>query len=295
MAVENNAQFINQLEPSYPRKRDLLKEGDDHLRLIKKVIQNTFPNFDSFLTITSSKLNKLDSVFVFDNNVTTLKTGLTIKSTDNFLDMNPDGVLNRPNRIVNLPDPREGKAGLNDPVTVNWLVESKMSNQMAWPIGSLFLSVSSVNPSESLGFGEWVAFGGGRCLIGTGVGFDGTETRKFENSSVIGGKYQHTLTATEVPKHDHGFKFEGKIKTAGKHYHPSSFTGAYQLSPTEHPVTDIRGIGPWETSPKKVTTGWGGEHTHDLEYSYTMEPSGGDKSHNITQPYITINMWRRVK
>jgi len=36
----------------------------------------------------------------------------------------------------------------------------------AWPIGSIFISVSPTNPATLLGFGTWTAFAVGRVLVG---------------------------------------------------------------------------------------------------------------------------------
>ena len=46
MTVES-AQYISQLQPNDPAGTDLVSEGDNHLRLIKSVLQNSFePNID---------------------------------------------------------------------------------------------------------------------------------------------------------------------------------------------------------------------------------------------------------
>ena len=42
MALES-ANFISELQKSDPKGTDLVSEGDDHLRLIKKTLQNSFP------------------------------------------------------------------------------------------------------------------------------------------------------------------------------------------------------------------------------------------------------------
>ena len=43
MTVES-ASFVSGLVPAYPPGSDSISEGDDHLRLIKSVLQGTFPN-----------------------------------------------------------------------------------------------------------------------------------------------------------------------------------------------------------------------------------------------------------
>lgn len=40
----------------------------------------------------------------------------------------------------------------------------------AFPVGAVFVSVSSTNPATSLGYGTWSAFGAGRVLVGLDSG-----------------------------------------------------------------------------------------------------------------------------
>lgn len=68
----------------------------------------------------------------------------------------------------------------------------------AWPVGSIFISVSSTNPGTSLGIGTWTAFGTGKML----VGFDGGQT-EFDTIEETGGAKTVTLTTNEMPAHTH--------------------------------------------------------------------------------------------
>ena len=65
MSLET-APFIHQLNPSNPAGADKLKEGDDHLRLIKSALKNTFPGFNGPLdaSITPAFLLSLSSQLV---------------------------------------------------------------------------------------------------------------------------------------------------------------------------------------------------------------------------------------
>jgi hypothetical protein len=45
MGIEN-AEYIDQLNASWPTKEDAISDGDNHIRLIKKVLQQTFPGSD---------------------------------------------------------------------------------------------------------------------------------------------------------------------------------------------------------------------------------------------------------
>lgn len=56
MALES-ASFISQLNAANPLSTDTVSQADDHLRLIKNVLKNTFPNLDAPVTASPSVLN----------------------------------------------------------------------------------------------------------------------------------------------------------------------------------------------------------------------------------------------
>lgn len=56
MSLES-ANYINQLVPANPLSTDSVSQSDDHLRLIKLALKNTFPNLDSPVTSTPTQLN----------------------------------------------------------------------------------------------------------------------------------------------------------------------------------------------------------------------------------------------
>lgn len=57
------ATYISQLNVSNPTAADTRKQGDDHLRLIKSVLKNQFPNFGATaVTPTAAELNHVDGV-----------------------------------------------------------------------------------------------------------------------------------------------------------------------------------------------------------------------------------------
>lgn len=57
MPIES-ATNISQLNTAYPASTDGVKEGDDHIRLIKQVLQSTFPNITGAVTKTQTELNR---------------------------------------------------------------------------------------------------------------------------------------------------------------------------------------------------------------------------------------------
>jgi hypothetical protein len=60
MALES-ATYVNQLNPAFPASTDLLAQGDDHIRLIKAVLQATFPNINGPVTLTQAQLNGISA------------------------------------------------------------------------------------------------------------------------------------------------------------------------------------------------------------------------------------------
>jgi hypothetical protein len=87
MTVES-ASYISQLNTAYPAAGDNISEGDDHLRLIKSVLQTQFPNLSTTaVNPTAAQMNKLGfqtgSVLMYASN--TIPTTQTISGLNDFL------------------------------------------------------------------------------------------------------------------------------------------------------------------------------------------------------------------
>lgn len=53
------ATYINELNPAWPLPNDFIREADDHMRLIKQTVLNTFPNVTGEVTASDGELNLL--------------------------------------------------------------------------------------------------------------------------------------------------------------------------------------------------------------------------------------------
>ena len=80
MALES-ATTINQLNPLFPVATDGLAQADDHMRLIKSTIQNTFPNITGAITATQAEMNKIDGVTASTSELNTLD-GITASTAE---------------------------------------------------------------------------------------------------------------------------------------------------------------------------------------------------------------------
>lgn len=78
----------------------------------------------------------------------------------------------------------------------------------AYPVGSIYMSMKSDNPSTIFG-GTWSAIGQGRVLIGAGSGTDTNDVSKSFTVGSTGGEYEHTLTVDEMPSHSHTVRLYG--------------------------------------------------------------------------------------
>lgn len=54
-----NADFISELNPAWPLGTDSINQGDDHDRVTKKAVQQSFPNIDQEVTASATDLNTI--------------------------------------------------------------------------------------------------------------------------------------------------------------------------------------------------------------------------------------------
>lgn len=135
-----------------------------------------------------------------------------------------------------------------------------------YPVGSIYISVVSDNPSKYFG-GTWEQFAKGRTLVGV----DTTQTEFNTVMKTGGSKYLQKHTHTQKP-HYHNFKTEEYDPVSilydnggNQWYGVGSFSG-YLFSAKTLGITEETAIN-----------------------NYT----GGGDSENL-QPYITVYIWKRV-
>ena len=67
--------------------------------------------------------------------------------------------------------------------------------KMVYPVGSIYISVNSINPNKLFGFGTWEQIKD-KFLLAAG---------DIHGAGEIGGEESHTLTSDEIPSHSHQF------------------------------------------------------------------------------------------
>lgn len=156
-------------------------------------------------------------------------------------------------------------------------VKSELTELLAavYPVGSIYVSAISTNPSTLFGFGTWTAFGAGRMP----VGFDASQT-EFNTGLKTGGAKTHTLASAEMPSHTHTQNAHTHVQNAHEHnigqlWRITSGTAAY--------VYAVDGTTP--TQPATAV---------NQNATATNQNTGGGGAHNNLPPYITVYMWRRT-
>ena len=69
-----------------------------------------------------------------------------------------------------------------------------------FPVGCIFMSIVSTNPSTLLGGGTWTRIAQGRTLVGLNE-----DDNDFKSAEETGGEKFHKLTVDEMPSHNHQY------------------------------------------------------------------------------------------
>lgn len=278
MTVEN-ATYLSGLNKAYPRNRDLIKEGDDHIRLVKASLQNTFPGMDAAVTASSEKLNKLDATFTYDESTLKINNSFTVKekSSINMGD----------NKVEGVGDPEDPTDAVN---------LRSLQGSLMWPVGSIFMSIDARNPLEILGFGTWEKFAAGRVLLGSGSTTDANnETGGPFTNEAKGGTFSTKLSEKHTPAHTHGV---GTLKVADSGAHDHNVDArlhSYAVISDNAwtcPLGDIAGENSrFQNTQGAKTSKGGGAHGHAI--SGSVESFGKGEAFSNVQPYIVCNIWVR--
>src|SRR5574344_1413277 len=191
-----------------------------------------------------------------------------LKNEDNTLSSNIESInSNLDTTKTNVSNLTTSLATTNTNVTTNTAAITDMTRLdnanniflKNYPVGSIYISTSSTNPSSLYG-GTWESYGQGRNLIGVGSGTDTNGTVQTFNVNQTGGEYTHTLTIAEMPNHTHGI----------------------------HSDWDTSNGDPNVWTYKMI---WG---SSDGAGYWAIDGTGGNQPHNNVSPYIATYMWKRT-
>lgn len=117
------------------------------------------------------------------------------------------GTEDAPNWVWEWITTKQIEVDLTNYTTINKVEEIILErSKLEHGIGSLYFSMSTVNPSEIFGFGKWELIAKNSFLIGAGDTYQVGET---------GGEATHTLTINEMPSHTHTYKVTAWVDKTG--------------------------------------------------------------------------------
>lgn len=191
-----------------------------------------------------------------------------------------------------------------------------------YPVGSIYISTSSTNPSSLFG-GTWERYAGGRKLVATGD----NGTTNYTSVNATGGNKAVTLSSSNLPAHTHSITPSGTVTSSfiGKSATTSSNGAHTHTLPFGLASSEAKGFGLRTTiydgkdggsyyDRALITTSspnYGtriantGAHTHSATPSgsvtstftgktVTSSSNGSGSSIDIMNPYITVYIWRRT-
>lgn len=128
------------------------------------------------------------------------------------------------------------------------------------PIGSIYISVNSTNPSTYFG-GTWEQIKD-RFLLACGSSYANGTT---------GGEATHKLTTSEMPSHGHDLVYGSKTSTSG---------------------LVVSYVGSGYNSLSLDNWSWVASGVRQNIYARN---EGGDQAHNNMPPYLAVYVWKRTK
>ena len=165
----------------------------------------------------------------------------------------------------------------NGNLSVNSITTNSINSQAitsaVYPVGSIYLSINSTNPSTLFG-GQWEQLKD-KFLLGSGDTYQSGST---------GGEASHTLSSNEMPSHTH----TASTNNTGGHRH--TFKGWWTTkgdgSTTYACVARTQQSDPVEYGSFATA----GAHSHTV----TVNNTGNGQPHNNMPPYLTVYMWKRI-
>ena len=205
------------------------------------------------------------------------------------------------------------------PVTVELLQEYVQAQlNKAWPIGSIYMTMSNQNPADLIG-GTWKQISQGRFIMGAG-----SIDNKTIPSRELGGSNSITLNESNLPVHKHNVSAEIDLSQSGllgDHYHGFGFnwnndgffySNGRGLETIGRNVKENQ-VCQWNGNNGggyvyKDTRGYNMITSSAVPISKTIEVAekqkvrldkdttevGGGSGFDITNPYISAYIWERI-
>ena len=234
MGLES-ATFIENLDANNPLANDAISQADDHLRLIKSVLKQSFPNINAAVTAVPAELNKKTAIISDGAGQLTLNTNVTQALMQTLL-----GIIKPALSIDGSTLSIDSGTTAADIRTA--LGVSGTSILDVYPVGSVYIGVDSSFDIEGTFGGSWTRISQGRMLVGHDD--SGSPDADFDTTEETGGSKTHQLTISEMPAHTHDVQFDDEPDM-------EKINGG-------HDISELDG-----TTKTRATTSTGGDQPHN--------------------------------
>ena len=207
----------------------------------------------------------------------------------------------------------------------NTKTNTTLATWCPFPVGAIYMSTTSANPSTFWTGTTWQAFATGKTIIG----IDTSDT-DFNSVNKTGGSKEVVLTVPNLPIHSHTVGDNSHSHTAngvGDHSHTLN-DHAHYLPPHQHgsgwgeqnhtgywgnwPGKNFRGsastdldnnmfltspVDQWTNGAGAVGMSGSGAHSHTINattHSHTLSNTGSNTAHSNLQPYVVTYIWKRI-
>ena len=151
--------------------------------------------------------------------------------------------------------------------------------QVAYPVGSIYISTVSTNPSSLFGFGTWVVFGAGRVLIGVSGTAPYTAGNTGGSADAVVVAHTHTGTTDST-------SLTGTV---------ANIAESFAISGTASGVF-TKGSGTSAGTPQSTDTSASGSFSMNASHThpFTTASTGVSATNANLQPYVVVYMWNRT-
>ena len=208
----------------------------------------------------------------------------------------------------------------------NTKTNTTLATWCPFPVGAIYMSTTSANPSTFWTGTTWQAFATGKTI----VGIDTSDT-DFNSVNKTGGSKEVVLTVPNLPSHNHTVGDNSHSHTAngvGDHSHTLNDHSHY-IAPHQHATSwgerdktgywgnfgasnsylgsgDTDGdnnmfltspVDQWTNGAGAVGMSGSGAHSHTINattHSHTLSNTGSNTAHSNLQPYIVTYIWKRI-
>ena len=202
------------------------------------------------------KVNSLDGQTTYDIKAMAVEEGAAVQNTSG--NMTSGAAVRNISYGTNAPT-----GGNNGDIYAQYGSSLDLIN-LIYPVGSVYITLSSANPSTFFPGTTWNKLEN-RFLLGCGT--------DYPTLGIEGGESTHTLTVEEIPSHTHPVKID---------YNDNNTTS--------RPV-----VGWYGTSNPGGAVGVVTNPAYYAQNSrLTVSNVGGGNPHSIMPPYLVVNMWQRT-